>query len=173
MTEVIDHCWWHVKQISIEKEIYQDKKERKKQQKRNITDLKVSSISPPLFRTDCRRLRRNVKRRRRRGGGSADVSPDGFCCWGVGDCGVAANDDGVVSLNLSKKVLFRFDDVRCMVGADVGDVAVIDSVFGANADGIEIGFVVFCAIRVVWITVVEDVFVEDDDVEGDTDDDAK
>lgn len=60
-----------------------------------------------------------------------------------------------------------------MDGTDVGDVAAIDSVFGANADGIEIGLVVFCVIRVVWITVVEDVFVEDDDVEGDTDDDAK
>ncbi len=122
-----------------------------------ITDLIPSSISPPLLRTECRRLRRNVKRRRNRVGGSIEGFDESMDCWCVGDCGLDGKVDGMVWLNRSKNVLFRLDNVR------TGDFGVGEVVF----DGIGIGFDEFSAILVDLIAVVIVAFVDDDDDDDD------
>jgi hypothetical protein len=141
------------------------------------TDLVPSSISPPLLWTEWRRLRRNVNLRRKRGAGSSeelDKSIDG-CCILDGDNGFDINDDGDTSVNLSKNVLFRFDDLRLDGGVCTGDVRFGKVILGGEGDGISIGFVEFWIIRIGGIgifAVVAAVVVVDDD-EGSSDDEAK
>jgi hypothetical protein len=92
------------------------------------------------------------------------------CCWWcVGDGGLDLRFDGAVWSNLSKNVLFLFDNVR------TGDCGV-DGVISGGIDvgigiGIDIGFVGFWVILVDGIVVVILVFVDDDD--DDVGDEAK
>ena len=95
---------------------------------KTATDLIPSSKSPPLlFWTECRRLRRKVKRRRRRVGWSegGGLGESIECwCWYDGDWGVDVNVVEDDWLKRSKNVLFRFDGVRlgnCVGLFDVAD----------------------------------------------------
>ncbi len=124
--------------------------------------------------TEWRRLRRNVNLRRKRGAGSSkglDKSIDG-------DCGFDINVDGDTSVNLSKNVLFRFDDLRLDSGVCTGDARLGKVILGGEGDGISIGFVEFWIIRVggigmfAVVAAVTTAVVDDDD-EGSSGDEAK
>lgn len=149
--------WWRVKQISTRREIYER------------TDLIPSSISPPLLRTECRKLRRKVNRRRKRGGASLDGLDESpmVCTWFGGDWELEFTVDEVGWSNRSKNVLFLLDEVRRAGVFSLGEVGSGRFVLFETDVGIGMGFVVLFDSIAVVILGFEDEGEDDDDEVGD------
>ncbi len=121
------------------------------------TDLVPSSLSPPLFAIDRRRLRRNVNRRRKRVCDSVEELNESVSC-AVGD----------IWSNLSKNVLLRFIDIRVVSGVGIDDED--EDELGNAILGKTIGLD-FVRVEIIWNGWI--VVEVDDNVEMDLGDKAK